>query len=761
MKEEIENSARRGAPKVNIEGPGSRALALLRDLQQSHRSKRLSPAEIERILEALLSGGDAYVPSLTDVTNANNTPMDEEVKSWVLNTVLAAQATPTLTHTTYTASHPHPHTTTHTHHTHTNTHLHHNSNAFQAHRGSMAPSIAAASVRAANRNSVGSTGRARNASDPSLQLTRTRVYRVERNEPERNEKGSPLVTPHSVASRRRRSSYTSGAMQADQPTLGLPSLPPLPASPASSAVSHTSAAGIAPSTGIMAAGLRQLRTHNVGRRQSSAVADTPPPPPLPPFTARIPDALASAEAKAEQDRKEGTSQSRTAAAVACLSSPTYLEQIDGWSILNYLDLWFPSWNIDMFDLCEKTGGHPLYFAGLWMLEQNELFPSFMVDRDKFLGWLLMMESEYRSHPYHNAIHAADVLHAFNFLLLNTAFDLSNRMSAAEKFAAIIAAIGHDLDHPGYNNQFMVKSHHPIAVMYSDISVNELHHSAHFFQMSLNSPFNIFSGMTNDEYDDIRRLVIRLILCTDMGKHFEYVTKFKTKMSTVGFGRLEHQESRIAIVEIALKCADLNNPSKMAEISDRWCESVMEEFYRQGDMERELGFSVSQFMDRHNPNVPKCQVGFIDFLVSPLYDAWTIFNQNNDRCSRIQKGILKNRMKWAAMILEHQPTATVHNHTATLTAGGAHALSMAFPQQTHGGAGEMLSMSTSAGNVVATPSPVPPLPGPLPLSSVAGQATPAASGSGIKRSLSSAGMSLRKIMIEQAATQMGSNSGGGT
>lgn len=34
---------------------------------------------------------------------------------------------------------------------------------------------------------------------------------------------------------------------------------------------------------------------------------------------------------------------------------------------------------------------------------------------------------------------------------------------------------------------------------------------------------------------------------------------------------------------------------------------MEEFYLQGDKERELGMSISQFMDRANTNVPKCQV----------------------------------------------------------------------------------------------------------------------------------------------------------
>jgi hypothetical protein len=57
-----------------------------------------------------------------------------------------------------------------------------------------------------------------------------------------------------------------------------------------------------------------------------------------------------------------------------------------------------------------------------------------------------MESEYQPHPYHNCIHAADVLHAFNFLLLESS-GINEKYSDLEKFSSIIAAVGHDIDHP--------------------------------------------------------------------------------------------------------------------------------------------------------------------------------------------------------------------------------------------------------------------------------------------------------------------------
>ncbi|NXT10788.1 PDE4D phosphodiesterase, partial [Prunella fulvescens] len=55
---------------------------------------------------------------------------------------------------------------------------------------------------------------------------------------------------------------------------------------------------------------------------------------------------------------------------------------------------------------------------------------------------------------------------------------------------------------------------------------------------------------------------------------------------------------------------------------------MEEFFRQGDRERERGLEISPMCDKHSASVessqhcPHCpQVGFIDFVAQPLWEAW--------------------------------------------------------------------------------------------------------------------------------------------
>ncbi|KAI9105223.1 hypothetical protein DFS34DRAFT_366 [Phlyctochytrium arcticum] len=339
-----------------------------------------------------------------------------------------------------------------------------------------------------------------------------------------------------------------------------------------------------------------------------------------------------------------------------------LSSTDQVKIMDYLSIWYHSWNFDMFQFNEMTDGHPLYYSGVYLFQSNQALNSLHLDLDKFKRWILLMEGEYHPHPYHNATHAADVLHALNFLLIED--PIGAHYTPLEVLALVMSAVGHDIDHPGYNNNFLVKSHHPWAILYCDASVLELHHCAHMFSMTLSSPFNIFADLTNEEFDELRRIVIRLILATDMGKHFEYINKFKAKL-TASTLKFDTVETRMIVAEIALKCSDLCNPTKTFALSSKWTEAVMEEFYMQGDRERELGLAISQFMDRGNTNVPKCQIGFIDILVAPLYDAWATF-QTTEKVGKIVREIGKNRQNWVGLTLSQ--TIHAQNQQGSLSSG---------------------------------------------------------------------------------------------
>ena len=53
-------------------------------------------------------------------------------------------------------------------------------------------------------------------------------------------------------------------------------------------------------------------------------------------------------------------------------------------------------------------------------------------------------------------------------------------------------------------------------------------------------------------------------------------------------------------------------------------SEMEEYYQQGDLERKLDLTVTPFFDRATCNPFKYQLGYIDVIVSPVFETFCDF-----------------------------------------------------------------------------------------------------------------------------------------
>ncbi|KAG9329156.1 hypothetical protein JZ751_007395 [Albula glossodonta] len=78
---------------------------------------------------------------------------------------------------------------------------------------------------------------------------------------------------------------------------------------------------------------------------------------------------------------------------------------------------------------------------------------------------------------------------------------------------------------------------------------------------------------------------------------------------------------LQVLRNMVHCADLSNPTKPLGVYRQWTERIMEEFFRQGDKERERGMEISPMCDKHTASVEKSQVGFIDYIVHPLWETW--------------------------------------------------------------------------------------------------------------------------------------------
>merc|ERR1719201_2580872 len=100
--------------------------------------------------------------------------------------------------------------------------------------------------------------------------------------------------------------------------------------------------------------------------------------------------------------------------------------------------------------------------------------------------------------------------------------------------------------------------------------------------------NIFKSLPRDKFDAIRASTILLVLATDMTQHFAKLGKLKARLQTckdnqTQFPEAGKKEDKELLMENIIHACDISNPAQRTSIA-------------------------------------KMQIGFISFVVTPLYTA---------------------------------------------------------------------------------------------------------------------------------------------
>uniref|UniRef100_A0AAQ4PWT1 Phosphodiesterase n=1 Tax=Gasterosteus aculeatus aculeatus TaxID=481459 RepID=A0AAQ4PWT1_GASAC len=283
------------------------------------------------------------------------------------------------------------------------------------------------------------------------------------------------------------------------------------------------------------------------------------------------------------------------------------------------------WGLNIFTVSEYSHNRPLTCIMYAIFQERDLLKTFQIPVDTFVAYMMTLEDHYHSDvAYHNSLHAADVAQSTHILLSTPALDAV--FTDLEILAAIFAAAIHDVDHPGVSNQFLINTNSELALMYNDESVLENHHLAVGFKLLQEDNCDIFQNLTKKQRQSLRKMAIDMVLATDMSKHMSLLADLKTmvetkKVTSSGVLLLDNYTDRIQVLRNMVHCADLSNPTKSLELYRQWTDRIMEEFFHQGDRERERGMEISPMCDKHTASVEKSQVGFIDYIVHPLWETW--------------------------------------------------------------------------------------------------------------------------------------------
>ncbi|KAF5830629.1 hypothetical protein DUNSADRAFT_14253 [Dunaliella salina] len=293
------------------------------------------------------------------------------------------------------------------------------------------------------------------------------------------------------------------------------------------------------------------------------------------------------------------------------------------------------WQFDAFELNEVSNGRPLSMLSFALFKRFEIAEKWQMDDQKLAKFLMKIEDGYPRNPYHNRVHAADVLRSLHVLVLRGGLIDYGYCDDINLFSCYLSSIIHDYEHKGVNNDYLVRVSDDLAVLYNDRSPMENHHLAASFQLMNREEFNFMPKAPNKLRESIRKLVIDMVLATDsvcvcvchsMFQASVCVCVCRPPTSSAGSKSLNRSpldpasvlndahlrpvddDQKSFVLQVALKCADLGHLSAPRKVHRTWVQYLEEEFFRQGDREKANELTVSPLMDREKNGITKSQVG---------------------------------------------------------------------------------------------------------------------------------------------------------
>ena len=292
-------------------------------------------------------------------------------------------------------------------------------------------------------------------------------------------------------------------------------------------------------------------------------------------------------------------------------------------------------NFDVFQLKDLIGyNNVLPFAGRIILENLGLIDEEILNIQKLDSFLVSVAKQYKKETlYHNSLHGTDVTQSCYIFFSHTNAEKIAKTNVLDLLSIFISSLGHDIGHPGLTNTFHINDSTEMAITYNDISVLENFHASTLFKIIRKTETNIFDKLTTIDYKIIRKRMIAEILATDMANHSKTTSLIKSKISLSENGKdfklnllsgneQTKNEEQQCLLDFIIHLADLAHNTRLFNISLKWVELLSEEFWLQGDLEKQRNLPVSFLCDRESINIPQSQKGFISGFIIPTFEILT-------------------------------------------------------------------------------------------------------------------------------------------
>jgi GAF domain-containing protein len=270
------------------------------------------------------------------------------------------------------------------------------------------------------------------------------------------------------------------------------------------------------------------------------------------------------------------------------------------------------------------------------------FETFRIPVKIFSSFVDAVRSGYRDNPYHNYRHAVTVLHSTYMVIAQG--NAAQHLSRLQCLGMCVAALGHDINHGGFNNNYLKASYDDLALVYNDRSVLENMHASKTFRLLQDEKCNVLSGLSKDEFKEVRQLIVESILATDMAQHNDSLKALKEMVSS-GVFDLGNDKHKMKLITSIVHASDVSTPFFRFSITRKWAKAISIEFNTQVEYERKNGLPVSSYLEtKDDAAFAKMNLAFGQHVVWPL---WQTLREILDGpvFEHFYNGLQNNRKRW--------------------------------------------------------------------------------------------------------------------
>lgn len=267
---------------------------------------------------------------------------------------------------------------------------------------------------------------------------------------------------------------------------------------------------------------------------------------------------------------------------------------------------------------------------LAVFQSNSVMDIVGISEMKMRRFILASRRRMWQLPFHNFCHVCDVVQHVHALLTSTG--LHKQLPHTDQFALLVAALCHDLEHPGVSNvELALKYSLGPADAYSTVLSLEEHHASVALELISDKDIDLFSEAEPGTLQAFKSTVTGIIMATDMRHHDDYCRRLHSGDDVLGVSRLSRTGGPAAeedaaqgdlnqfIMQVLLKAADVCNVVKPFHVAKKWAVRITDEHFAQGDLECRSRLPVTPSYDRRSNTRVGAQLNFIR-IIRPFFSS---------------------------------------------------------------------------------------------------------------------------------------------